>query len=261
MYESPKKTVATITEWLKKKLTESGMKGFVLGVSGGIDSAVVSTLCAKTEENTLLLSMPINQAEGQLKKGEEHIKWLEKSFSKVSSKIVDLTPSFETFKNSLPDVADDYLAMANSRSRLRMTTLYAYANHLKFIVSGTGNKIEDFGVFFYTKYGDGGVDISPIGDLTKTQVYEVGRYLGICESILTAKPTDGLWDDGRSDEDQIGASYPELEWAMDFSEKNPDAKAADLCDLTDRQIEILNIYQKRHAAGRHKMDPIPVCTI
>ncbi|MCJ7773007.1 MAG: NAD(+) synthase [Desulfobacterales bacterium] len=245
-----------IVQWLNSYLKEANLEGFVLGVSGGIDSAVTSTLCAKTGNKVVLLNMPIYQPSGQLTISEKHIQWLKKTFNNVSGIKIELTPAFEALTKTLPKNIQDELAMANTRARLRMLTLYAVASHNKMLVVGTGNKVEDFGVGFFTKYGDGGVDISPIADLMKSEVYVLGRKLGINEEILDAPPTDGLWNDSRSDESQIGATYAELEWAMSF-----DGKKKDKGQLDDRQKEVLSIYRKFHLNNRHKMDPIPVCKI
>jgi len=238
-----------IINWLKM------YNGFVVGVSGGVDSSLVSTLCAKTKLPTILVSLPIHQPSSHLERAHEHIDWLKAKHSNVTSFEVDLTETFETFKKSIPSCAASDLALVNMRSRLRMTTLYNFANSNGCVVAGTGNKVEDFGVAFFTKYGDGGVDISPIGDLLKTEVWELARYLGVSESIVNAVPTDGLWDNDRSDEDQIGATYPELEWAMDYMETKKSIK------LTSRQEEVLFIYNTRHDNGMHKMSMPPVCKI
>jgi NAD+ synthase len=180
--------------------------------------------------------------------------WLQANYSNVERMEVDLTTAFECLRNSFPKDAAAYeLSMANTRSRLRMTTLYAIGQTHRCLVAGTGNKIEDFGVGFYTKYGDGGVDLSPIADLTKTEVWDVSKYLGISEEITNAKPTDGLWGEDRTDEDQLGATYPELEWAMEFT--------GDESSLTARQCEVLGIYRRFNRVNRHKMEPIPVCKI
>jgi len=239
-----------IVDWLSK------YKGFVVGISGGVDSALVSTLCAKTGLPTVVVSLPIHQPKSHLERANEHIKWLKEKFPNVTSFEVDLTETFETFKKSIPLCAVSDLSLVNARSRLRMTTLYNFANSFGHVVAGTGNKVEDYGVAFFTKYGDGGVDISPIGDLTKTEVWNLARHLGVCESIVNAKPTDGLWNDDRSDEDQIGATYPELEWAMDFYENFDKTKV-----LTERQQIVYNIYKTRHEQGLHKMCMPPVCKI
>lgn len=239
---------------LKDYLQGTNLKGFVIGVSGGVDSAVVSTLCAMTGLPTTVVSMPIHQAPDQVSRAMEHILWLMKRFSNVSKEEIDLTQTFEIFKASIPPQNQTELLLANARARLRMTALYSFG----MLVTGTGNRIEDFGVAFFTKYGDGGVDISPIGDLLKTQIFKVAEYLGIILSIRKAIPTDGLWGDNRSDEDQLGAKYPELEWAMGFCEesglKTPQEIGTVTNFITDRQKEVLNIYLTWHNAGKHKMN-------
>ena len=198
--------------------------------------------------------MPIRQTNAEYSRAMNHIANLKLRFPNVSSFDIDLTETFSTFERCMPfDIEENHLAMANSRARLRMTTLYALAQANRCLVAGTGNKIEDFGIGFYTKYGDGGVDLSPIADLTKTQVWAIAAEINVIREIIEAKPTDGLWEDGRSDEDQIGASYPELEWAMDFN--------GDESNLDDRKKVVLEIYTKLNRINRHKMDPIPVCQI
>jgi len=248
-----------IQSWLKEYVTDSKQKGFVIGVSGGIDSAVVSTLCAETGFPTIVISLPIKEKVGH-NLSLEHIKNLCDKYPNVKSVEVDLTNTFESFYNSVTHDSDvDNLSMANVRSRLRMITLYHVAQSNGMLVVGTGNKVEDFGIGFYTKYGDGGVDISPIADLMKSEVYELGKYLGVTENILKARPTDGLWTDGRTDEDQIGATYDELEWAMRYLETGILDYAT--CPDIDRQREVLKIYTSRHNANKHKMNPIPVYKI
>jgi len=216
-------------------------KSLVIGISGGIDSSVTSTICALTDKKTLVLSMPIKQIKDQQDLSLKHQEWLKSKFKNVESHLVILDNVFKTFKNSLSEFNSEH-GLANSRARLRMATLYQAAASNNGIVVGTGNKVEDFGVGFYTKYGDGGVDISPIADCTKSQVWEMGKNLGILEEIIKAQPTDGLWDDGRTDVNQLGMSYQELEEAMkDSSNKN-----------YKKYLEI----RKRNL---HKMNPIPVC--
>ncbi|MCC6370620.1 MAG: NAD(+) synthase [Bacteroidia bacterium] len=250
------KLVAThIVNWLKNYSDASKTNGFVIGISGGIDSAVTSTLCALTGKRVIVLNMPIRQFKNEFDRGNEHINWLKTNFTNVENDTVELTPVLESFEKALPANTQDFLTMANTRARLRMTTLYAFATHHKLLVAGTGNKVEDFGVGFYTKYGDGGVDLSPIADLYKTEVYALAKELGVVNSILTAPPTDGLFADGRTDEDQIGATYPELEWAMAYIENNENYA------LTQRQTQVMEIYKARNRANKHKMDPIPVCQI
>ncbi|MEL0455824.1 NAD(+) synthase [Flavobacteriaceae bacterium SZ-1-7] len=253
------KVVDFIVKWLKDYATNAGVNGFVIGVSGGIDSAVTSALCAKTGMPLLCLEMPIHQAPTQVSRAMNHIDWLKSNFEKVSMTQVNLTPVFDSLIDALPDVdneEDRFMSLANTRARLRMTSLYYFAALEGLLVAGTGNKVEDFGVGFYTKYGDGGVDLSPIADLLKTEVYEVAKFLGINQEIIDAAPTDGLWGDDRTDEDQIGASYPELEWAMKM---DGEGKKAD--DFEGRQKEVFKIYKRFNNANKHKMIPIPVCEI
>jgi NAD+ synthase len=248
-----------IVSWLKDYATKANVNGFVIGISGGIDSAVTSTLCALTGFEVLCLEMPIHQGENQVNRAKEHINQLKNRFDKISALQVDLTQTFETFKQAVPkeeqsDKVD--LSLANTRARLRMTTLYYFAGLKGLLVAGTGNKVEDFGVGFFTKYGDGGVDLSPIADLLKSQVYELAKYLDVPKSIQKAQPTDGLFGDTRTDEDQIGASYDELEWAMQMKDNGKI-----LTDFSGREKSVFKIYQSRHNANRHKMVPIPVCEI
>lgn len=245
-----------ITQWLRNYSESSGTKGFVVGVSGGIDSAVTSALCARTGKPTLLVDMPIYQDEKQVSRGKKHIQSLQSEFENVTSRSVELTGVFDSLIDALPETpisSEREMSLVNARARLRMTTLYYFAGLEGKLVVGTGNKVEDFGVGFFTKYGDGGVDISPIANLMKSEVYELGKALGISEEIIKAPPTDGLWGDDRTDEDQIGATYPELEWAMGYT--------GDESSLTERQQEVLRIYRKLHAANRHKMEPIPICEV
>nr|AAQ87002.1 NH(3)-dependent NAD(+) synthetase [Polaribacter filamentus] len=259
MSMNTEKVAEYIINWLKEYATNAKVNGFVIGVSGGIDSAVTSILCAKTGYPTLCVEMPIHQAEIQVSRAEEHIAQLKKRFANVSEARVDLTSTFEDFKNVLPSVEHSEkldLSLANTRARLRMTTLYYFAALQGLLVAGTGNKVEDFGVGFYTKYGDGGVDLSPIADLMKSEVYELAAYLGVPNSIQKAQPTDGLFGDSRTDEDQIGASYDELEWAMNMEEKG---KTAD--DFSERKKEVLKIYTRLNTINKHKMLPIPICEI
>jgi NAD+ synthase len=253
------KVVNHIVGWLKDYALDAGMKGFVIGVSGGIDSAVTSTLCAKTGLTLLCLEMPIHQASNQIGRASNHIDWLQHNFKNVQRQQVLLTPVFDQLVAALPKVDDEeerFMSLANTRARLRMTTLYYFAALKGYLVAGTGNKVEDFGIGFYTKYGDGGVDLSPIADLLKTEVYEVAQFLGIHDEIIKAPPTDGLWGDDRTDEDQIGASYPELEWAMKMKEGHKTA-----ADFHGREKEIFQIFDRFNKANRHKMVPIPVCEI
>ena len=241
-----------ITNWILDYALENDIRSLVVGVSGGVDSAVTSTLSARTGIRTIVLNMPIHQKKYQDDLSKKHISWLKDNFNNVEERIVNLSKTYDSFVEtvSVDEVSD--LALANSRARLRMTALYATAGSNGGIVVGTGNKVEDFGVGFYTKYGDGGVDISPIADLLKTEVYQIARELDIIEEIIQAAPTDGLWGDGRSDEEQLGASYEELEWAM-MESKNPSNK-----DLSEREKEVLGIYQRLNKSNSHKMGPIPV---
>ena len=253
------KVIHHIVTWLQDYANKANIKGFVIGISGGIDSAVTSTLCARTGLQLLCLEMPIHQVESQVTRASGHIKWLKNNYNNVDRLRVNLTPTFDSLVDALPDVEneeDRFMSLANTRARLRMTTLYYFAALNKLLVAGTGNKVEDFGVGFYTKYGDGGVDLSPIADLLKTEVYEIAKVLGINEDIIKAAPTDGLWGDDRTDEDQIGASYPELEWAMQMQEEG----RVDT-DFSDRQKEVFQIYKRFNRANKHKMVPIPVCEI
>jgi NAD+ synthase len=253
------KIINHIVNWLSEYLESSHQKGFVIGISGGIDSAVTSTLCAKTGFPVLCLEMPIHQAENQVSRAQNHIQWLKDHFPKIEDKRVDLTPVYDQFVEAVEKSDNEYayyLSLANTRARLRMSTLYYYAGIYSFIVAGTGNKVEDFGVGFFTKYGDGGVDISPIADLMKSEVYKIAEFLGINQDIQTAAPTDGLFGDNRTDEDQIGASYDELEIAMKLFEQGKTAE-----DFEGREKEVFEIFVKRHKANLHKMVPIPVCEI
>ncbi|MDQ6527809.1 NAD(+) synthase [Flavobacterium sp. LHD-85] len=248
-----------IVEWLKNYATNAKVNGFVIGISGGVDSAVTSTLCAQTGLKVLCVEMPIHQAESQVSRGREHIDQLKKRFPNVSDVKTDLTGVFESFKSSVPSTDDQAkvnLALANTRARIRMTSLYYLAGIHGLLVAGTGNKVEDFGVGFYTKYGDGGVDLSPIADLMKSDVYALGEFLEIPKSILTAAPTDGLFGDNRTDEDQLGASYDELEWAMLAAESGKTAS-----DFEGREKSVFEIYKRLNTNNKHKMDPIPVCLI
>ena len=245
-----------IYKWMYNYAKTANSKGFVVGVSGGIDSAVTSTLAAKTGLPLLCVEMPIYQENKQVSRAQEHINWLKKNYSNVSSIDVKLTNVFERFIDVIPKGVDSenrLRSLVNTRARLRMTTLYYFAQLHNYLVAGTGNKVEDFGIGFYTKYGDGGVDLSPIADLMKTEVFALGKELSVCKSILNAPPTDGLWHDNRTDEDQIGATYEELEWAMTFKGNNK--------KLTIREKEVLNIYHSFHKLNKHKMIPIPVCKI
>tara|TARA_B100001287_G_scaffold261583_1_gene250752 strand:- start:2202 stop:2987 length:786 start_codon:yes stop_codon:yes gene_type:complete len=250
-------TIELIVNWIKNYKKNNHINGLIVGVSGGIDSALTSTLCGLTGIKTLCLNMPIKQKKNQFKRAKNHIKWLEKKYKNVNSIEVELSEVFDVFKSAVDiNLPKNKLALANSRSRIRMMTLYYYATIDNSIVVGTGNKIEDFGIGFYTKYGDGGVDISPIADLMKSEVFELSKALGINKEILNAKPTDGLWDDDRTDEDQIGASYEDLEKVMISLEKGlkPDQFNNDL-------KQNYEIYIRHHNNNKHKMIDIPVCII
>ena len=240
-----------IVKWLGDYVIEHDIKVFVVGVSGGIDSAVSSTLAASTGLPTYVLGMPIHQKEEQETLSDAHLEWLQSNFPNVIVNKFDLTKVFDTFQFTMRELGFNELALANSRSRLRMATLYQVATSVGGIVVGTGNKVEDYGVGFYTKYGDGGVDIAPIADLYKTEVWELGKSLGIDQRIIEAKPTDGLWDDGRTDEDQIGTSYEMLEWVMEKGLNE------DPLFLTEEETLAINIYQKFHKQNKHKMVAIP----
>ena len=229
-----------IVNWMADYIKSSGMNCFVVGVSGGIDSAVASTLASETRYNVIALSMPIHQDPYQQILSDAHLRWLSGKYVNVKAEKIDLTNTFETFRKDLERYATDKHALANTRSRLRMMTLYQFAGQYKGIVVGTGNKVEDYGVGFYTKYGDGGVDIAPIADLYKTEVWELGKHLGVDSRIIEAKPTDGLWDDKRTDEDQLGATYADLEEAMEYG--------------TGNAVKILEVFNRINS---HKMNPIP----
>ena len=234
-----------ISNWIKDytEMMPSKAQSLIVGISGGIDSSVSSTLSAMTGLKTIVLSMPIKQKSSQHDLSLKHQEWLIKNFNNVEAETINLDKLFETFENTLSNFDSD-LGFANSRARLRMTTLYQVAAANKGIVVGTGNKVEDFGVGFYTKYGDGGVDISPIADCNKTEVWEIGKELNILKEIIEATPTDGLWDDGRTDEGQLGLKYIELEEAMNDS------------NSVNREK-----YEKIRKMNLHKMQPIPVCKI
>ena len=229
-----------IVKWIKDYANDNKIQSLVVGVSGGIDSAVVSTLCAETELPVFALGMPIHQDNSQESLSDLHLAWLKKKYKNVKTLKFNLTKVFDKFKEALEDYSHDDLALANSRSRIRMITLYQIAGKYNGIVVGTGNKVEDYGVGFYTKYGDGGVDIAPIADIYKTEVWELGRHLGVNEKIIEASPTDGLWDDKRTDEDQLGASYAQLEEAMEYG--------------TGPAVKILETFNGKN---KHKMESIP----
>ena len=240
-----------ISAWIRNYAESAGMRTLVVGISGGIDSAVVSALCARTGLNTIAVTMPIRQRPDLHDLSIQQGVWLSQNFDNVRHEIIDVTPVFDVFEARLNQY-DNLLGMANSRSRLRMVTLYQIAQSTQGLVVGTGNKVEDFGVGFYTKYGDGGVDISPIGDCYKTQVWQMGRELGVLQDIINAAPTDGLWDDGRTDQDQLGGmTYVELESAMRLD-------TGELVTDSPSMHDILNKYRAIRARSLHKMNPIPV---
>lgn len=256
MFGESMKVVDYIVGWLLETVQAAQCDGFVVGISGGIDSAVTSTLAARTRMPVIALNMPINQEVGQYNRSNEQANWLKNNFDNVESEIIDLSDVFNSFVAATPDYVS-LLGYANSASRIRMVTLYSIANTKNYLVAGTGNKVEDYGIGFFTKYGDGGVDISPIADLLKTEVYALANFLGVPQSIQEAAPTDGLWGDNRSDEEQIGATYKELEWALKYYDEVGHNKD----QLTFRQQEILDIYEKRHTGSRHKLLLPPVCFI
>ena len=248
-------TIKFIVDWIKNYKETNNLNGFVVGVSGGVDSALTSTLCALSGIKTLCLNMPIKQKEEQYQRAERHIQWLKKKFDNVESVDINLTKVFNQFKLSVENNSSmNKLALANTRSRIRMMTLYYYATINNSIVVGTGNKVEDFGVGFYTKYGDGGVDISPIADCMKSDVFKMANYLNILQDIQDAPPTDGLWDDGRTDEDQIGMTYDDLEKCM---------RQDDMGTIVTvkKDLKKLETYKKMREQNMHKMKPIPVCNM
>lgn len=266
----------SISYWLFEYAKKARMNGYVIGVSGGIDSAVCSTLCAMTEFPVVVIRMSIHQEQEQADLGAKHISWLEKKFPNVRTLDIDLTEVYDkeiellTKSGAFNGVSEDniLLASSNTRSRLRMVTLYGVGNAHKLLVCGTGNKVEDYGIGFFTKFGDGGVDISPIGDLMKSEVYALGKELGVIQDILDARPTDGLWADGRTDEDQIGATYDELEWAMNFCDTALDIEdfmdgkePTSFISLSNRQKKVIRIYWERHFANIHKVSMPPIFSI
>ena len=239
-----------ISEWIGDYANKNGIEALVVGVSGGVDSAVTSTLSAMTGIDTIVLNMPIHQDRGQFDLSDRHIEWLKSKWGNVSGEVLELSSTYDELCSEISGLSE--LSQANTRARLRMTALYAIAGSNNGIVVGTGNKVEDFGVGFFTKYGDGGADISPIADLYKSEVFAIGNELGIIEEILDAAPTDGLWDDGRTDEEQMGASYDELEWAMKELQNPSDS------EMSDREREVMSLYVGLHESNSHKMAPIPV---
>jgi len=246
-----------IVKWISDYcVCHPSIKSLVVGISGGIDSSVVSTLCALTGMPTYVIGMPINQIKNQESLSDAHGEWLSKKFNNIEFIKTDMSQVYNSFVQTISDdigerFATNKLAQANTRSRLRMVTLYQVAASVNGIVVGTGNKVEDYGVGFYTKYGDGGIDIAPIADLYKTEVWRLGEHLGVDERIISAPPTDGLWDDGRTDEDQIGTSYSMLEWVMEKG------LTEDPSSLNEEQTKAIEVYQKFHKQNKHKMVEIP----
>lgn len=243
-----------IINWIKDYAKKHQKTSLVVGISGGIDSAVTSTLCAKTKIKTIAVSMPIDQNEKQLIRAQEHINWLTSKYENTEHAEIDLSSIFHQFKNTLGKNFQNELSLANTKARIRMTALYQIAGSKNGLVVGTGNKIEDFCIGFFTKHGDGGVDLSPIGDLFKSEVFFLAQELNIIKSIQTAKPTDGLWGDNRTDEEQIGATYLEIENAI----KHINTKKI---NLNKREKEVVKIYLQLKKINAHKMKPIPVCYI
>ena len=269
---TPKQRIQHIKKWIKSYAQSAKINTLVVGISGGIDSSVVSALCAETELKTIVVQMPIRQNKKLDNRSSMQAGWLLERYSNVTHISMDLTPVFSAFEKKLepvcqwPVVQDSdsiTLAFANSRARLRMMTLYQVAQCNNGIVVGTGNRVEDFGVGFFTKYGDGGVDISPIGDCLKTEVWDMGREFGLPQEIIDAAPTDGLWDDDRTDEGQLGMSYPDLErmMALDFLQrcKAVDSDMPGSAKLSADDRKKLKQYQETRARNMHKMLPIPVC--
>jgi len=241
----------SISKWIRNYAEDSGHDTLVVGVSGGVDSATVSTLCARTGLKTIAVSMPIRQLPDLHNLSLAHCAWLDSNFPNVETRVFDLTDMFELFEHKMSPYSDS-LAFANSRSRLRMVTLYQIAQSSRGLVVGTGNRVEDFGVGFYTKYGDGGVDIGPIGDLTKTEVWALAKELGVDQRIIDAPPTDGLWDDGRNDQDQLGGlTYADLERAMDIDE-------GIIPGTSESDVDLVSQYRAIRQRNLHKMVPIPI---
>jgi NAD+ synthase len=242
--------IKKIVSWIKDYAETNNFQKLIVGISGGIDSAVVSTLCSLSGIDTIVVSIPINQKDDQLQRCRKHANWLTSNFKNVKFIEKDFTKHFIDFESYFTIEEKTKLSIANSKSRMRMMILYQISGSMNGIVVGTGNKVEDFGVGFFTKYGDGGVDISPIADLTKTEVRNSAKELNIIEEIQKAAPTDGLWEEDRTDEEQLGATYEELEWAMDFK--------GDTSNLSKREKEVLNIYRTFNTKNLHKMSPIPI---
>lgn len=255
----------SIVSWIQKYVENNpSIEALVIGVSGGIDSAVSSTLAAKTGLPVYALGMPIHQNAEQENLSDAHLEWLRTNFNNVTVLKYDLTSTFDTFKNVMGDYGQDLHALANTRSRLRMVTLYQIAGSVNGIVVGTGNGVEDYGVGFYTKYGDGGVDISPIADLFKTEVRELGKHFGVDQRIIDAPPTDGLWDDGRTDESQLGTTYEMLEWVMEtqtlaFGGQLKPIESYD--GFTEEQVNAIRAYERFNTQNQHKIRPVPLYTL
>jgi NAD+ synthase len=243
---------STIQEWILSYVVKNNITTLVVGVSGGIDSAVVSTLCAETGLPTLVLNLPLNSSQKNTELSDKHISFLCSKYDNVHGYTIDLSKTFQEFKSNVLFEKEFYseLGFANTKSRLRMMALYQIASSRNGIVVGTGNKVEDFGVGFYTKYGDGGVDISPIADLYKTEVRNLGRHLGVITEIINAEPTDGLWEDNRVDEVQIGATYEELEWAME--------RGVDKQNYSEKEYKIIETFLSFNKKNKHKMVSIPI---
>ncbi|CAF1036660.1 unnamed protein product [Rotaria sordida] len=256
------KIIDHIVKWLKDYAVQNSyIKGFTVGISNGIDSSVVSTLCARTGLPLLALELPINLSKTKENRKSIHVEWLKNKYGndQIRSMNINLTEAYSKLKETCTRLQSNdktELALANVQSRIRMTTLYYFAQVNGHLVVGTGNKVEDYGVGFFTKYGDGGVDINPIGDLLKSEVRALARELDIDQSIINAPPTDGLYGDMRTDEAQIEATYDELEWAMKQYETKYDSE-----QMTEREKKVMNIYSQRHQANTHKMKEIPICII
>ena len=263
---NPKQQIKHIVKWIKTYARSAKIDTLVVGISGGIDSSVVSTLCAETGLRTIVVQMPIRQNRKLDNRSSMQASWLLERYENVTHISMDLTPVFTAFEKKLEPVCRDSdpitLAFANSRARLRMMTLYQIAQSHGGIVVGTGNRVEDFGVGFFTKYGDGGVDISPIGDCMKTAVWDMGREFGLPQEIIDAEPTDGLWDDGRTDEGQLGMTYPELERAMANDRLDRECVYDTLpIQMSKEERAQLKTYRAIRSRNLHKMEPIPVCQL